>query len=258
MENQIYIDRLSQIAFLVKCRHMNKKESEKYAYSILRALLNNFPEMNHVDLPDYSSDRVGLEITKALLPEDGEYAAFLEQFMNKPYSSIPKKRLTSLGFNDEPSYNRDINCLVHRSENGISLYYSYMPETNDYVLSCAVGRVRDRNDLVTVIKGAVSDKLMKLNRNYVQKETNYLALIIEKTADFKTMSDNLLDSELNILRKVIYDLYKDSEDLKYHYDSVYVIFWDVLIVISSTDWSCQTKYISDELRYTTLKQILNF
>ncbi len=208
---------------------MTKEIHEKYAYSILRILLNGFPEMNGAEEPDYLSDKAGLEITRALLPSDGEYTAFLEQFMNSPYSLIPKKRLTSLGFYTEPLYNQEMNCFVQRSGNGISLYYVKMLETSDMVLAMAVGRVTDNAELLTVIKKAVSVKLKKLNSNYTLKETNDLALITEKTADYITLKEDIINSKINIIRKAIWDLYIDTKEYEYHFNSIFILFWDVLI-----------------------------
>lgn len=237
--------------------NINSDFYERYVYFILRALLTDFPEMKKVDKPDYLSEQTGLEITRAIFQSDGEYSAFLEQFMNKPYSSIPKKRLTSLGFNCEPKYNREMNCFVQRSEIGVSLYYVKMSDSNEYLLSIALGRVTDSMDLITVITKSLTNKLRKLNTNYTLKATNDLALVIEKTVDYQTMKDDMIYSKIYTIKNTIMEIYQDTKDLKYHFDTIYILFWDALVILYTKDWSYQIIYICDELRNSVMKELLN-
>lgn len=75
---------------------LSKEAYECFAYSVLKQVVSGFPQLTKGESPDYYDDELGLEVTRAISTDDGEFDALINQYLNESFSTIPKKRLKKL------------------------------------------------------------------------------------------------------------------------------------------------------------------
>ena len=215
---------------------LSKEAYEYFAYSVLKQVVSRFPQLEKGESPDYyDDDEFGLEVTRAISTDDGEYDALINQYLNKAFSTIPENRLRKLGFIEGPV---QINKLlyVQRSTKQGALYYYRNTQTNELILLFAFGRVSEVNSTAVAITKSIKEKLTKLNTNYKLKKRNALALILEKQIEFDGIKNDIISEELECCFTTIKELYSKTNELKVHFDSIYVIYLDTLFVIDTFNW----------------------
>lgn len=226
---------------------LTKEQYEKYAYLLIRELVEDYPEMAKGESPDYYSEKIGLEIRRAITSNEGDIDALIHNYFGKPFSSIPSRRLIRLGFDSNPIPQSNGVIYMQRSSSSGSLMYVKDLSSNDLILVLAFSKIGSSDDYATAIKNAVEDKLVSLNNNYVIKEKNELLLIVEKQIDYKIDNHEIA---LDITEKcldIIKNVYGNENELTYLFDTVYVLFLDVLFIVNTKTWESSIKYISDEL-----------
>ena len=214
---------------------LSKEAYECFAYSVLKQVVSGFPQLTKGESPDYYDDELGLEVTRAISTDDGEFDALINQYLNESFSKIPKKRLKKLGFVKEPVQINEY-LYVQRSEKQGALYYYRNTQTGELILLFAFGKVRGVNSTAVAISKSIKEKLTRLNTNYTLKKSNALAIILEKQIGFDGIKNDIITEELECCFTTIKGLYDETIEFKIHFDTIYVIYLDALFIIDSINW----------------------
>ena len=114
---------------------------EQYAICALDVLLKGFSNFQKGESPDYFTDTVGLEVTRAITTTEGEIDAFWEKYHDKRLQEISQKQLGKMGFVDPPVSEDNILYRQSSKNNGALLYYK-PKNTDDLLLFARIGSLK--------------------------------------------------------------------------------------------------------------------
>lgn len=220
---------------------------EQYAICALDVLLKGFSNFQKGESPDYFTDTVGLEVTRAITTTEGEIDAFWREYHDKRLQEISQKQLGKMGFVDPPVSEDNILYRQSSKNNGALLYYK-PKNTDDLLLFARIGSLKKIS--AEDIKNAVVKKLKKLNSNYCVKSENDLALLVPEQLNYIWEQEYIVNETLETAIDQVRDIYKKKE-YEHYFNYLYLIFLDNLFVIDTKEWKFERKIISQ----TNLEEI---
>lgn len=219
---------------------LEKDYFEQYAICALDVLLKGFSDFQKGESPDYFTDTVGLEVTRAISTVEGKIDAFWREYHDKRLQEIPQKQLKKMGFVDLPVSEDNILYRQSSKNNGALLYYK-PKNTDDLLLFARIGSLKTIS--AEDIKNAVDKKLKKLNSNYCVKPENDLALLVPEQLNYIWGQEYIVSETIETAIEQIRNIYKKKE-YEHYFNCLYLIFWDNLFVIDTKEWGFERKIIS--------------
>lgn len=213
---------------------------EQYAICALDVLLKGFSNFQKGESPDYFTDTVGLEVTRAITTTEGEIDAFWEKYHDKRLQEISQKQLGKMGFVDPPVSEDNILYRQSSKNNGALLYYK-PKNTDDLLLFARISSFKAIS--AEDIKNAVDKKLKKLNSNYCVKPENDLALLVPEQLNYIWEQEYIVNETLETAIEQVRNIYEKKE-YEHYFNYLYLIFLDNLFVIDTKEWKFERKIIS--------------
>lgn len=213
---------------------------EQYAICVLDILLKGFSNFQKGESPDFFTDTVGLEVTKAISTVEGEIDAVWRKYHDKRFQEIPQKQLKKMGFVDPPVSENNIFYRQTSKNNGALLYYK-PKNTDDLLLFARIGSLKKIS--AEDIKNAVDKKLKRLNSNYCVKPENDLALLVTEQLNYIWEQEYIVNETLETAIEQVQNIYKKKE-YEHYFNYLYLIFLDNLFVINTVEWTFERKIIS--------------
>lgn len=131
---------------------LKKEDYEKFAYYSLIALINDFPQMEKSESPDYTNENIGLEVRRVVSSNDGELDSFMSQYFDSTYKSIPQTLLRKLGFDNHPIQIDGTPWYIQHSKFSGTLFYYEDSNSKELILSHVLGNMNTADDVATSIK----------------------------------------------------------------------------------------------------------
>ena len=204
-----------------------------------------FYDLELCDKPDLqnSSASIGIEVTRAISPNEGELLAFVNKNLSNKYSELSQKLLQKLGFERPPI--KEGFFFVQKNSTGYKLLYFKVPKSETLILFGMISPLEKINSCLNGTIKSIKDKITKLKNNYFRFGENDLILVIEEQLNYLALSEqiksDLIHDIINIIKQE-YALWQDNE--KYEY--VYILFLDNLVEIDCRNWEYQIKTITQE------------
>ncbi|MBQ8885886.1 MAG: hypothetical protein IJY62_05925 [Clostridia bacterium] len=226
-------------------------KKDKYYYEKLcKTMLElkyreKFYDLKLCDKPDLqnSSASIGIEVTRAIFPNEGELLAFVNKNLSNKYSELSQKLLQKLGFENPPI--KEGFFFVQKNSTGYKLLYFKVPKSESLILFGMISPLENINSCLSGTTKSIKDKITKLKNNYFIFGENDLILVIEEQLNYLALSEeiksDLIHDIINIIKQE-YALWQDNE--KYEY--VYILFLDNLVEIDCRNWEYQIKTITQE------------
>ena len=204
-----------------------------------------FYDLELCDKPDLqnSSASIGIEVTRAISNDEGEFLAFVNKNLSNKYSELPQKLLQKLGFDNPPI--KEGFFFIQKNSTGYKLLYFKVPKSETLILFGMISPLENINSCLSGTTKAIKDKITKLKNNYFRFRENDLILVIEEQLNYLALDQEIkndLIRDVIIIIKQEFALWKDNE--KYEY--VYILFLDNLVEIDCKNWEYQIKTITQE------------
>lgn len=211
--------------------------------SFLEIIVPNFPnDLRKSERPDFVSNEIGLEVTKAQTNIGGQTVGIVRDYKNKSYKEIPNSKLKNAGFNEEPSsIKKDSTAIFHTNYESYSL--DYFKVTNEFKLGGYHMDVNNVYDLENICF-AISKKINKLRNCYNAFPSNRLLVVVDSFLDLPSGTNQVNKFELDLLSR-IKDIYRDVTTIGY--GVIYTLFWDSLLEIDTFSWNLNGFKITEKM-----------
>lgn len=221
----------------------NKDYYEDLAISILEHYLpDKFYSMIKGECPDWYNDKVGLEVTRALSSQEGNFDDFIKKGIHHYYSELSQKRLVQLGFMEEPTSRDGIWYEQYSKDNG-KLFYIKEKSSGELILCYTIGGFGLFTDCAKAVGYAVEAKLKKL-RKYTPKTINDLAILVQDQLNTIVLQEEIVSEVAQAILDEIKGIYLEFNERIF--DNIYVIFYDNVICIDAKTFEYQRIVIPNE------------
>lgn len=202
---------------------------------------NRFSNLMKSECPDWHNDKIGIEVTRAIVSDNAKLLSMHKKFDYKFKKNIPTKLLEVLGFDDNliPG---DNNLYMQKSSKVGSLAYVWDENVKDYRLVGIVDKGKTNDDTGDNIIAIIEDKLKKLNAHYTLYSENNMLILIDEFINYCPEIWNQITEDL--VNK-IQNLYRNTKS-KHKFDFIYLFFYDSLIEVDTSDWSNASIDISQD------------
>lgn len=216
-----------------KTKIYTKQYYENLALNILKKYYPvKFSKCEKCECPDWLCESVGLEVTRAISTSSGELWSFVKKCDGKEFKDINKEMLRKLGFANELTKCTEDYLYETRSLHNGSLTF-LLTKDGRYLFLYYTSKMALVNVCLKDIKGAMMEKLEKLNNNYMHAKENDLAIIIEEQLNYIDAEQIIVDDVITSILNDIKTVY--SKRYSIVFDTVYVIFFDNVFAIRTND-----------------------
>lgn len=220
----------------------DKDYYENFAKLVLEYYFpDKFVNMQKGEKPDWGNENIGLEITRALSTQEGEFDAFIKDNLNRPYCDMVK-RLKKMGFLTEPTLDKNKIFYEQRSKKYGRLLYLKRKSDEKLALVASLGGFGLLTDCVLPIKDAIESKLKKLNSHYDYKEINDLAILVQEQLNTMALQDEIVAEVVQEMLLAVRELYALNFDKRFN--NIYVIFYDNIFCVETHTFECKRIKIS--------------
>jgi hypothetical protein len=221
----------------------DKDYYEDLAITILEHYIpDKFYSMMKGECPDWYNDKIGLEVTRALSQNEGDFDGFIKESMHHYYSDLSQKRLVKLGFVEEPTSRDGILYEQYSKDNG-KLYYIKEKSSGELLLKGTTGGFGLFTDCAKAVGYALETKLKKL-RKYTPKAINDLAILVQDQLNTIVLQEEIVSEVAQAILDEAKRVYLEFSERRF--DNIYVIFYDNIICIDTKTFEYQRIVIPNE------------